>query len=73
MIADHDFVGLRQWGIWAADDKPCQHEGCGLPKNQHAPTCKSVLNIKGESFSCDMVAPHPGWAHANKQAEAIWD
>ena len=72
MITDHDFVGKREWGIYPSDDKPCQHDGCGQPRNQHFRTCSGVLIIKGESFGCEMVAPHNGWAHANKKAEAIW-
>lgn len=72
MITDHEFVGLRQWGMFPTADKPCQHEGCGMPKGQHARLCRSVLIIKGESFRCDVSAPHRGWAHANKEAEAIW-
>jgi hypothetical protein len=34
--------------------------------------CRAVLNVKGEHFQCDMEAPHSGWAHGNKDAEAIW-
>jgi hypothetical protein len=34
--------------------------------------CKAALNIKGEAFPCDQEAPHPGWAHGNKEAGAIW-
>lgn len=34
--------------------------------------CKAVLNLKGEHYPCDMEAPHPGWAHANADAGAIW-
>lgn len=34
--------------------------------------CKAALNIKGEAFTCDQEAPHAGWAHGNKEAEAIW-
>ena len=34
--------------------------------------CKAVVNIKGAHYDCDMEAPHPGLAHANKEAEAIW-
>ncbi len=78
MITDHRFVGLRQWGIDPPEDARCQHIRYGLsgicdyPKNQHAVLCPSVLNLKGESFRCDMVAPHDGWGHANKVAQAVW-
>jgi hypothetical protein len=72
VITDHRFVGLRQWGIYANPNRPCQAEGCGQPKSQHAESCNSVLMIKGEAFPCDMVYPHHGWAHSNGKAEAIW-
>ena len=39
-------------------------------------TCPAVLNIKGEHFACDWPTnedgKHPGFAHANAPAEAIW-
>jgi hypothetical protein len=34
--------------------------------------CKAALNIAGAAYSCDQQAPHPGWAHGNKEAQAIW-
>ncbi len=34
--------------------------------------CKAAINIKGEPFGCDWDAPHPGWAHGNRDAQAIW-
>lgn len=38
--------------------------------------CPAVLNIKGEHFACDWPTDangaHPGWAHSNRAAEAIW-
>lgn len=36
--------------------------------------CHAVLNIKGESFPCDFAEGrhHPGWAHSNKAAQAVW-
>ncbi len=34
--------------------------------------CKAALNIAGQHFDCEFGAPHPGLAHANKRAEAIW-
>lgn len=34
--------------------------------------CTAVLNVAGEHFNCDMDAPHDGWGHANKMAQAIW-
>lgn len=42
-------------------------------------TCPAALNIKGEHFPCqqmDQMAAgsegHAGWAHSNRDAEAIW-
>lgn len=34
--------------------------------------CQATLNIKGAQYPCDIDAPHHGWAHANKEAGAIW-
>lgn len=38
--------------------------------------CPAALNIKGEHFPCDWPSnidgAHPGFAHANRDAEAIW-
>lgn len=34
--------------------------------------CRAALNIKGAPYQCDQEAPHTGWAHSNKEAEAIW-
>jgi hypothetical protein len=40
------------------------------------PTCPAALNIAGEHFPYDWQTDedgkHPGWAHANRKAEAIW-
>lgn len=40
------------------------------------PPCKAALNIKGGHFPCDWPTgadgTHSGWAHANRDAEAIW-
>jgi len=40
------------------------------------PACRGVLMIAGEHFACDWPVDengkHDGWAHANKQAGAIW-
>ena len=35
-------------------------------------TCPDALNIKGEHFPCQVDSPHPGLAHSNRDAEAIW-
>jgi hypothetical protein len=38
--------------------------------------CPAMLMVKGEAFPCDWPADdkgeHPGWAHANSAAEAVW-
>jgi uncharacterized protein (UPF0179 family) len=41
--------------------------------------CPSALMIKGEHYPCDAMTnmvegsrSHEGWAHSNKDAEAIW-
>lgn len=38
--------------------------------------CPAALNLAGEHFACDWPADdhgkHPGWAHANKDAQAVW-
>lgn len=44
---------------------------------EHIPSpCPAALNIKGEHFPCDWPTDdsgqHSGWAHANRDAEAIW-
>lgn len=43
------------------------------------PKCPAALDIKGEHFPCqqmEQMAPgstnHDGWAHSNRDAEAIW-
>ena len=45
---------------------------------ENAP-CPAALNIKGDHFPCQTMqdmAPgsvnHDGWAHSNRDAEAIW-
>lgn|GEM_PF-6349558 len=39
-------------------------------------TCTAALDIKGEHFFCDWPVDedgtHSGWAHSNRDAEAIW-
>jgi hypothetical protein len=72
VITDHRFVGLRQDGIYGSPLAACQVEGCGQPKSQHAESCPGALTIRGEHFPCDMMAPHDGWGHSNKEAEAVW-
>ena len=82
-VTDHRFVGKREWGLHPAVDAPCQkvvdidaptHDLgiCRKPYHMHKVNCASGLVIKGESFPCDMGAPHDGWAHSSMAAEAIW-
>lgn len=48
-----------------------------------SPKCPAALNIKGEHFPCQQLdhmgtldgspaTSHEGWAHSNRDAEAIW-
>lgn len=65
------FIGLRQWGIDPEPWRPCVT--CGWPRAQHQlPSCTGALTIKGEHFSCQLGAPHEGWGHNNKEAQAVW-
>jgi hypothetical protein len=38
--------------------------------------CLAALSIRGEHFWCDWPTDargrHDGWAHANKEAQAVW-
>lgn len=34
--------------------------------------CRAVLNIAGAHYRCEVEAPHPGIAHDNQEAQAIW-
>ncbi|OBI95569.1 hypothetical protein [Mycobacterium sp. 1465703.0] len=79
MITDHEFVGLRQWGMFPTADKPCQYRPsahvaavCGFPQGQHVRMCSAALNIAGQHYGCDLLTPHTG-SHRNAAAEAIWD
>jgi hypothetical protein len=47
------------------------------------PRCGGVLSIKGEHFPCQQLeqmttldgspaASHEGWAHSNRDAQAVW-
>jgi hypothetical protein len=54
---------------WTTGRGPGDPADTALRRNN---ICPGVLNLKGESFRCDMVAPHDGWGHANKVAQAIW-
>lgn len=70
-IADHVFTVRRQDGIGPhPDNHPCST--CRQPKSAHKTPCRGHLNIKGEAFACDLTAPHDGWAHSNRRAEAVW-
>lgn len=66
------FTGKREWGIGPLEPwRRCTT--CGWPKAQHElPSCTGALTIAGASYSCDLTAPHDGWGHSNKEAQAIW-
>jgi len=66
------FTGKREWGIGPAEPwRICQ--SCGWPKAQHElPSCPAALGIQGETYFCDLNTPHTGWAHSNREAQAIW-
>jgi hypothetical protein len=60
------------------DDNPVQHK---TPENVTGRPCPdgAALNIMGAHFPCqqmDQMTPestnHKGWAHSNRDAEAIW-
>lgn len=34
--------------------------------------CQAVVNIAGKHYQCELEAPHPGLAHANKEGQVIW-
>lgn len=71
MITDHDFRSRPLEGIDPPADARCAT--CDAPRSEHEHGCRGVLTIRGEHFWCDLVAPHDGWGHMNKAAEAIWD
>ena len=34
--------------------------------------CKAVIRIVDTNYGCDLDAPHPGIAHHNDTAQAVW-
>lgn len=34
--------------------------------------CRAVANVAGAHYPCELDAPHPGLAHANKEGQVIW-
>lgn len=40
--------------------------------NKELPWCKAGFVIEGEWYPCDLVPPHPGWAHSNRESQALW-
>lgn len=34
--------------------------------------CNGRVAIRGQTYKCELAPPHTGWAHQNKEAEAIW-
>lgn len=39
---------------------------------RHETRCHGALGIGGETYLCELHADHDGWAHSNRQAQAIW-
>jgi hypothetical protein len=39
---------------------------------RHELRCEGALAIGGEVFKCELHQDHNGWAHSNREAEAIW-
>lgn len=77
-ITDHVFCGelfLAEGGS-GNSLQLCTHNSgqdrCLKQAEDHSRVCEGVLNIRGEHFECDNPAPHHGWAHGNKAAQAIW-
>jgi hypothetical protein len=71
MITDHQFLGRREWGFHPPAVAPCQHDGCGAAKDQHARGCTAVLVLDGQQYGCDLITPHP-CLHRNEQLRAAW-
>jgi hypothetical protein len=67
---NHRFVGRRQDGMLAPPDALCTE--CGYPRNQHIDKCQAALTISGNAYQCDLVPPHDGWAHQNREMQAQW-
>lgn len=36
------------------------------------PWCDGGLVLEGAWYPCDLIPPHDGWAHSNREVEAIW-
>lgn len=36
------------------------------------PWCSAAIVISGAHYPCDLVPPHDGFAHANREVEALW-
>jgi len=70
MIEDHLFISEAMLGINPPPETQCI--ACGLPRREHRWSCSGILSLKGEHFECDLVSPHTGWGHSNKDAQAIW-
>jgi hypothetical protein len=39
---------------------------------QHELKCVGALAIRGEVYPCELHPEHGGWAHSNREAQAIW-
>lgn len=36
------------------------------------PWCDSSLTIEGDWYACDLIPPHNGLAHSNREVQAQW-
>lgn len=66
--------GDPDWHGWYCDecDPNADHPPNQQPKETEVTDCKAVLNVNGEQFACTVDGPHPGLAHANDRAGAVW-
>ena len=65
------FFGKPEWGEAPEPWRPCQD--CGWPCNQHSlPHCPAELIVAGQSYLCDLHAPHDGVPHINDRMAASW-
>jgi hypothetical protein len=71
-MTEHRFVGLREWGLEAPADKPCQV--CGVLKGSHNihVTCDARVVMNDEEIMCDQGWPHLPLAHNNDEHGLKW-
>ena len=71
MVVCDTFFGKPEWGEAPEPWRPCQD--CGWPCNQHSlPHCPAELIVAGQSYLCDLHAPHDGVPHINDRMAASW-